>query len=106
MKTGTELISEERQRQILHKGFTPDHDKQHREGELAEAAICYAVVACAQTRGSSVEEWPASMFDGFRDSIITWPWDEDAYKPSEYALRNLVKAGALIAAQIDRLQAQ
>jgi hypothetical protein len=33
-----------------------------------------------------------------------WPWDNKYWKPSEDKVRNLVKAGALIAAEIDRLQ--
>jgi hypothetical protein len=35
---------------------------------------------------------------------IFWPWDQDWWKPSPDPIRNLVKAGALIAAEIDRLQ--
>lgn len=33
-----------------------------------------------------------------------WPWDKEWWKPSKDQVRNLVKAGALIAAEIDRLQ--
>lgn len=33
-----------------------------------------------------------------------WPWDENWWKPSLDPIRNLVKAGALLAAEIDRLQ--
>jgi hypothetical protein len=33
-----------------------------------------------------------------------WPWNDDDWKPSPDPIRNLVKAGALIAAEIDRLQ--
>lgn len=103
MKTGIELIAEERQRQIEKEGWTPAHDDTHTTGELTEAAQCYACVAGAQIRGSGVEEWPVELFDGFHDSLLQWPWDDDDYKPSEYAIRNLIKAGALIAAEIDRL---
>jgi len=34
----------------------------------------------------------------------SWPWDEEWWKPDNDAVRNLAKAGALIAAEIDRLQ--
>jgi hypothetical protein len=34
----------------------------------------------------------------------SWPWDAEWWKPSPDSVRNLVKAGALIAAEIDRLQ--
>ncbi len=39
MKTGIELISEERQRQITDEGFDSDHDDMHSVGELADAAM-------------------------------------------------------------------
>lgn len=105
MKTGIELIAEERKRQIEELGRTVAHDSvRHKEGELTEAALCYAVVGSAQLRGSSVEEWPIEMFDGYNDSLVDWPWGEQWYKPSPHAERNLVKAGALIAAELDRIR--
>jgi len=33
-----------------------------------------------------------------------WPWEWDQWKPSLDPIRNLEKAGALIAAEIDRLR--
>ena len=33
-----------------------------------------------------------------------WPWAKKWWKPSDDPVRNLVKAGALIAAEIDRLE--
>ena len=33
-----------------------------------------------------------------------WPWSDKWWKPSDDPVRNLVKAGALLAAEIDRLQ--
>lgn len=33
-----------------------------------------------------------------------WPWDAKWWKPSDDPIKNLVKSGALIAAEIDRLQ--
>lgn len=104
MKTGTELIADERQRQISQEGWSPEHDDTHENGELTMAAMCYGSVASAEARGSSADEWPVEMFNGFNDSLVSWPWEEEAYKPSDDPIRNLVKAGALIAAEIDRLQ--
>lgn len=43
MKTGIELISEERQRQINVEGWTAEHDSEHVNNELALAAACYIV---------------------------------------------------------------
>lgn len=102
--SGVELIAAERQRQ--RERFTGDHDHNHVNGELVEAALCYGAVACAEARGSCAEEWPVGMFDGHADSILSWPWDDDDWKPSDDPIRNLVKAGALIAAEIDRLKSR
>ncbi|MCM0757438.1 hypothetical protein M7775_02505, partial [Sporomusa sphaeroides DSM 2875] len=41
--SGIELIAAERQRQISQEGWTPEHDDQHANGELALAAACYAI---------------------------------------------------------------
>jgi len=42
-KSGIELIAEERQRHLHVKGWTIEHDLQHSDGELVDAAICYAM---------------------------------------------------------------
>ena len=41
MKTGIELIAEERHRQIEKEGWTPEHDDQHNAGDLVHAAAAY-----------------------------------------------------------------
>lgn len=89
-KTGVELIREERIRQIHEEGWTLEHDAQHTDRSLAFAAACYAV---------------HSHGIGFDGLPIIWPWDREWWKPSDDPIRNLAKAGALIAAEIDRLQA-
>jgi len=87
MKTGIELIAKERERQIAEEGWTKEHDALHVNDELALAAVCYATPPYKDHRGSY------------------WPWSFDWFKPSPYnRIRELVKAGALIAAEIDRLQ--
>lgn len=35
--------------------------------------------------------------------LFPWPWATDWWKPSDDPITNLVRAGALIAAEIDRL---
>lgn len=94
MTTGAELIAAERQRQIEVEGWTPGHDASHLNGDLARAALCYAVA------GMPGYDTPASRKDG---PMGGWPWNEEWWKPSDDPIRNLVKAGALIAAEIDRL---
>lgn len=84
MSEGVRRIAAERQRQIEVKGWTPEHDDQHGGNELVEAGIAYAwsVVADGAARW-----WPP----GWSESDFSGP-----------PLPRLVKAGALIAAEIDR----
>lgn len=95
MKTGVELIAAERARQVEREGWTPQHDDAHSTGEMADAAACYASLSSAQSRD----------VDSCADYALpdSWPWDADWWKPKD-RLRNLVRAGALIAAEIDRVQ--
>ena len=81
----------ERQRQVEAEGWTPEHDDGHEEGEMARAAACYALIAGSQSRSLWQCELPNF-----------WPWDEEWWKPTERR-RDLVKAGALILAEIERL---
>lgn len=103
MPYGVSRILNERVRQLRVEGYSPEHDDKHDSEELVEAAACYAVVASATARGSSAREWPAHMFDGLSSPCVEWPWAEQYWKPSDDPIRNLEKAGALIAAEIERL---
>lgn len=84
-------IAAERQRQIDEEQWSPEHDDTHDGGELALAAASYAQVA---GEGSETRRW----------TLIpsTWPWSSDWWKPCT-PRRALVKAGALIVAEIERL---
>jgi len=86
------LIAAERHRQVAEEGWTPKHGDLHRGGEMAMAAASYALPD--QHRGCCDPDAP-----------LHWPWDAEWWKPSpDDRIRELVKAGALIAAEIDRLQ--
>jgi hypothetical protein len=74
----------ERRRQIEKERWTPEHDDEHTDGVLALAASCYAT---ADT-GSPLPK--------------VWPWDPADWKPKGKR-RNLVRAGALILAEIERI---
>lgn len=88
--SGVELIEAERQRQVSVEGWTPEHDDGHENGELAQAAACY--ILSSQDENSKM--WPPTP----------WPFDAEWWKPNDDHVRNLVRAGALIAAEIERLQ--
>lgn len=100
MKTGIELIAEERKRQIEMEGWTKEHDAEHTYGELADAAASYAMTPDMRANITAVCMEMAGL-------PPTWPWDSQYWKPSpENRVKELVKAGALIAAEIDRLNAR
>lgn len=88
MESGIELIASERQRQIDTEGWTIEHDNTHTKGELAQAAMVYAM--------------PFKLRP-FLQPTKLWPWNLKWWKPGE-RINELTKAGALIAAEIDRLQ--
>lgn len=83
----------ERRRQVGVEGWTPEHDDLHGEGELAGAAACYALyrshVAPDELMGEGIIE-------------MSWPWDVAWWKPKDRR-RDLVRAAALIIAEIERL---
>lgn len=104
-KTGAELIAAERQRQIESEGWTPDHDDEHDNGELAYAGAAYAV-------NYANNQWKLDEVNGLekyqsQEPDENWPeaWGERYWKPKD-RIRDLVRAGAFLAAEIDRLQRQ
>ncbi|WP_140921173.1 hypothetical protein [Limnobaculum xujianqingii] len=81
----TDVIAE-RQRQITAEGYTTDHDDKHSETELSDAAAAYALHA----------------YDPRMRPPDIWPWDKSWWKQTN-PRRDLVKAAALILAEIERL---
>lgn len=94
---GIESIAAERKRQVEAEGWTPEHDDEHDAGEIAGAGAAYALnAACLLSpyHGTPLDEPPES-----------WVWERTWWKPNmgDDPRRDLVKAGALIAAEIDRI---
>lgn len=85
-----EDIAAERQRQRDVEGWTPEHDDAHGKGQLADAAACYALEDLTAS-------YPAQL-----EAPEIWPWDVRWWKPKDRR-RDLVRAGALIVAEIERL---
>ena len=112
--SGIELITKERERQITKEGRTPEHDDEHERGELASAAVCYAspfqpfVLDKRRDYYQFIDAYPPSWSQEWnkrRYSNAGWgDLVENKDLPMNKRIRNLVKAGALIAAEIDRLQ--
>ncbi|WP_260602146.1 hypothetical protein [Pseudomonas aeruginosa] len=80
-------VQAERRRQITAEGWTPEHDDEHGDGQMALAAASYAAYAHIELSG---------------DLPFCWPWDQQWWKPTA-ARRDMVKACALGLAEIERL---
>lgn len=92
--SGLELIAIERKRQIEELGFDYTNDALYANEELAIAGAVYAMLPVIN--GIMIDE---------KGKPYLWPWDNKYFKPSpEDRIKELSKAGALIAAQIDYLQ--
>lgn len=95
MGAAMQMIAVERQRQIAAEGWTPEHDDEHRDGEMLQAGMCYYLHAIGQS---------ASQRDGIPRE---WPWDRCWWKPKGEAgdmhNRDLERAGALLLAERERL---
>lgn len=106
---GVSLIAAERLRQITEEGWTAEHDDaSYHDGELQRAAAAYVL------SGMKIYRIPIEDARRMKEIIAgIWPWDEEWFKPvstipsvQKYGvgapIRALVKAGALIAAEIDQ----
>jgi len=87
---GAAMIEAERLRQVAVEGYDAEHDRAHEPGTLAAAAAAYVLNATGDTDGP----W------------LLWPFAPVGFKPGPKPLDSLVKAGALIAAEIDRIIAE
>lgn len=118
--SGAQMIAAERHRQVSKKGYDAKHDDEHEGGSLALAAALYA---------APIRLWERHDYQDAIQFDDPWPWDREYDKRprsstsgkllpnyychtmvDEYAqtraerIRQLVVAGALLAAEIDRLK--
>jgi len=83
----------ERSRQVSEEGWTAKHDDRHATGEISRAAAAYAYEAGRTYRQRSLDRYSPPP---------AWPWDDSWWKPTDRR-RDLIKAAALIIAEIERL---
>lgn len=81
-------VLDERRRQINAEGWSSEHDN----GALVRAAICYAAPL----------QFPARMAASGVKVPEPWPWEASWWRPKNER-RNLIKAAALLIAEIERL---
>lgn len=84
-----EMIAEERVRQQTQEGYTRTHDDEHTEGQLALLAAAYALLS------------RPNLYH-YRHALINelggYGWEVKSKDP----IRDLVRAGALILAELER----
>ena len=90
-------IATERRRQVEVEGWTERHDDEHGNGELARAAAAYADHAGRFGDAESLD-----MVYATKAPNPLWPWHRQWWKPKN-PRRDLIRAGALIVAEIERL---
>lgn len=93
---GVDLIAKERGRQLKQLGYSREDDL-GREAEMASAALCYITTAKDVMMAEELHRALSLAIVHPQD----WPWDYELFKPSGDVIRDLVRAGALIAAAID-----
>jgi len=86
-----EEIAAERRRQVEVEGWTTEHDDLHRQGELARAGAAYAYATGYCDALRRINGRPA-----------WWPFENSWWKPKDRR-SDLIRAGALIVAEVERL---
>ena len=79
--------------QIIEEGWSAEHDDKHLNFELSQAAACYALHASGALELCCI------------NLNALWPWHPNWWKPTNKR-RDLVKAAALIVAEIERMDRQ
>ena len=104
--TVIEEIAAERRRCIEEKGWTPAHDDEHGDGELALAAAAYAWFAAQEPaeRERALDQFKVGISRGQPTLVWLWPetWSDDHFKNHD-PRRALVIAAQFIVAEIERL---
>jgi hypothetical protein len=91
--SGAGEIAKERLRQMNEEYFDAHHDDLHINGELAKAALHYLRAGL---------EGQGYTLNNTEPPPPGWPWETFWFKPSPLPQRNFEKAGALLAAEMDR----
>ncbi|WP_287310864.1 hypothetical protein [Mesorhizobium sp.] len=96
-------VATERRRQVEGEDCTPESDDKYRDGEMARAAGIYAIIA-----GSNLTNYRNALGGYYLGACLQavldhyWPFHRSWFKPTTRR-RDLVKAGALIVAEIERI---
>ncbi len=101
MKTALDYVLEERIRQTVKKGYTSEHDDQHKNGRLAVAAACYAVNKMPDV---TISVCRASHTECGMQLQDAWPWDREWDKRQKHSrFRSAVISCSLMLAELERM---
>jgi len=93
MEKFLELVKAERLKQINKHGYTPEHDDEHTDGSIADAAACYA---------ATTDPYEKGHFGKFR---ALWRWDFNYYKKEEKTRKDqIITACSMLMAEWERLE--
>lgn len=97
--TGLTLIAKEQKRVREEEGYTVEKDLQYKSEELARAGAVYALPTVdREAFGEMLNEEKESLLQAL------YPFDMETYKPTpKDRKKELAKAGAFIASELDRL---
>jgi len=84
---GGQIALDERNRQIVEEGFTPQADGKYTHGVLSTAGAVYAAFPYRAPEDVKIH--------------LAWPFSAKWYKHSIDSLKNLAKAASLIIAEMD-----
>lgn len=102
--TGVDLIAAERRRQVEVEGFDAARDDRCRRGELAQAAAYYAAPGEDLATGVTHRWGTGSISISLAKLLFPAGWSLNGREKSRHdRIRQLTIAGALAAAEIDRL---
>jgi len=100
-----DLIKEERRRQIKEMGYDDKHDDEHDKEELIQASKCYLEQVLLNSHIMNFDDSYNEKLRLYRDVKIPKKWPPE-FTPGSWnpdsPIKDLVKAAALIAAEIDR----
>ncbi len=95
---GSSMISAERIRQVQMEVWSAAHDDGLDDFQLSNAALSYIMAALGKHLTGFLTLDQRLVFD----PKFWWPFADGWWKPTS-RMKNLIKAGALICAEIDRL---
>ena len=101
-------VARERTRQVNSEGWTSEHDDAHGDGSIAFAGVCYAMFVVVSDEARASTDMPAGLttdgepITGWAAWLSIWPWERRFWKPTDRR-RDLVKAAALLIAEIERI---